>query len=233
MRVEIKGELKEAKFINRINRFIGEIEIDGVIHKTHVANTGRMRELLTPGAKIIVRYVEQDNRKTNYDLLMVYHNGILVSIDSKLPNFLLEKALIENHIPQFHNYKDVKREVTFGRSRFDLFVHNGKNAAFIETKCVTYVRQDGIASFPDAPTERGTKHVLELIDVMGEGMRGAVFFIIQREDAIAFTPNHNMDPKFAEAVLKAYQEGVEFYAYICKVTANEIKLVKEVPIQYT
>lgn len=233
MKISIQGELKEAIFVKRINRFIGEILIDGQMQKTHIANTGRMRELLTEGARIVVRQVRDEKRKTAYDLLMVYKGDVLVSIDSKLPNILLEKAFESNSIPAFKDYTAVKREVTFGKSRFDLFIHRQKNAALIEAKCVTYVREDQVASFPDAPTERGRKHVLELIEALQKGIRGAVYFIIQREDAIAFTPNRMMDPLFAEAVVEAYHAGVEFYAHICKVTPGEIQLHKEIPIIYT
>ena len=233
MKISIEGNLKEARFIKRINRFIGEISIDGETHKTHIANTGRMKELLIEGAKIIVRLVKDEKRKTAYDLLMVYKEDVLISIDSKLPNVLLEKAFRDNNIPAFQDYTTVKKEVTFGKSRFDLFIHRDQQTAFIEAKCVTYVREDHVASFPDAPTERGRKHVLELIEVHGEEMRGAVYFIIQREDAIAFTPNRRMDPLFADAVEKAHKAGVEFYAYTCKVTPKEICIYKEIPIFFT
>ncbi|AOT73328.1 sugar fermentation stimulation protein SfsA [Geosporobacter ferrireducens] len=231
--MNIEGNLKKARFIKRINRFIGEISVDGEIHKTHIANTGRMKELLTENARVIVRHVENEKRKTAYDLLMVYKGDSLVSIDSKLPNILLEKAFLNNHIHAFRDYTAVKKEVTFGKSRFDLFIHRDRHAAFIEAKCVTYVREDQVASFPDAPTERGRKHVLELIEVLREGMRGAVYFIVQREDAIAFTPNRTMDPLFADAVEAAYQAGVEFYAFTCKVAPEEILIYKEIPIFFS
>lgn len=233
MKIRIQGELKEARFIKRLNRFIGEIFIDGDIQKTHIANTGRMRELLTEGARIVVRQVQDKKRKTAYDLLMVYKEDVLISIDSKLPNILLEKGFESNSIPAFKDYTSVKKEVTFGKSRFDLLIHRQRDAAFIEAKCVTYVREDHVASFPDAPTERGRKHVLELMEALQAGMRGAVYFIVQREDAIAFTPNRMMDPHFADAVVEAYHAGVEFYAYICKVAPGEIQIYKEIPIFFT
>lgn len=233
MNIKIEGNLKEARFIKRVNRFIGEICIDGKIHRTHIANTGRMKELLTENARVIVRHVKDEKRKTAYDLLMVYKGDVLISIDSKLPNILLEKAFRNNYMKAFSDYTAVKREVTFGKSRFDLFIHQNHHAAFIEAKCVTYVREDQVASFPDAPTERGRKHVLELIEVLQEGMRGAVYFIVQREDAIAFTPNRVMDPLFADAVESAYQAGVEFYAFICKITPEEIFIYKEIPIFFS
>ncbi|KXG76761.1 DNA/RNA nuclease SfsA [Thermotalea metallivorans] len=230
MRVTINGELLEAVFIKRLNRFLAEIEVQGNLHKAHVPNTGRMKELLVEGARVIVRCISDGNRKTKYDLIMVYKGQDLVAIDAKLPNVLLEKALKENGIHPLEGFSHVQREVRFGKSRFDLALSNGSNLAFVEAKCVTYVGEDQAASFPDAPTERGRKHVLELIDVVKENMRGAVVFIVQREDALYFTPNRNIDPKFADAVTEAAKAGVEFYAFLCKVAPREIKLWKPIPV---
>lgn len=230
MNVKIHGELYKAKFIKRLNRFLAEIELEGQKYDAHVPNTGRMKELLIKDATVLVRYVNQAHRKTKYDLLMVYYKEFLVCIDSKLPNRLLEKAFKDNAIDQFEGFTNVKREVQFGSSRLDMAVNNGQEVALIEAKCVTYVREDRVASFPDAPTERGRKHVLELIKARKEVIRAAVFFIIQREDAVSFTPNKKMDAKFAEAVIKATEEGVEFYAFLCQNTPMEIRILKEIPV---
>ncbi|WZL71479.1 DNA/RNA nuclease SfsA [Clostridiaceae bacterium 35-E11] len=230
MNVKIHGKLYKAKFVRRLNRFVAEIELEGQKHYAHVANTGRMKELLVKDATVLVRYVNEAHRKTKYDLVMVYYKQSLVCIDSKLPNILLEKALKNNEIHSFKGFTSVKKEVQFGSSRLDIAVNNGKEMALIEAKCVTYVREDGVASFPDAPTERGRKHVLELIKARKQGIRAAVFFIIQREDAKSFTPNKAMDTKFADAVIKAGKEGVEFYAFLCKNTPSEIRILKEIPV---
>jgi sugar fermentation stimulation protein A len=230
LKVEIKGKLFEGIFVERINRFIAHILIEDEIKIAHVANTGRMKELLIDGARVIVRKVDSPNRKTNYDLVMVYKNDILVLIDSKMPNILLEKAFREGGIENFSHYDYIKREVNFGNSRFDIGLSNEHENILIECKCVTLVKNNNLATFPDAPTERGRKHILELIKAKEKGYRAAVFFIIQREDAVVFTPNRDMDKDFARAVKMAYEEGVEFYAYICSVTLNEIRIKKKIPV---
>jgi len=227
--LSIEGTLMEAIFVKRINRFVAEIKVANKLYYTHVPNTGRMKEFLIPEARIIVRRVEQENRKTCFDLVMAYEKDILINIDSKLPNLLLEDSLIKNQITPFNGYKNVSREISYGNSRFDFAVNNGKQMAFIEAKCVTYV-ESGTASFPDAPTERGRKHVFELIKAVKEGLRGAVFFIIQREDARSFTPNNIRDPLFEKAVYEGKKEGVEFYAINCIVTPSSIALNKMIPI---
>ncbi|MFZ5965988.1 MAG: DNA/RNA nuclease SfsA [Bacillota bacterium] len=233
MKVEITGELFEATFIRRINRFLAEIEIDRQIAFAHVPNTGRMKELLVEGTKIIVRHIHNTKRKTKYDLLMVYKDNFIVCIDSQLPNVLLEKAFKNGYFPQFEGYNNIRREVQFGSSRFDLFVDNGKDFAFIEGKCVTFVREDQGASFPDAPTERGRKHVLELIEAVNKGIRGAVFFVVQRQDAVYFVPNGDRDPAFSQVVKMAYDAGVEFYAIICNVSKEYIEFSNEIPVHIT
>ncbi len=231
MEVNIKGLLQEGIFINRVNRFIAEIIIDGKLERVHVANTGRMKELLIEGARVIVRKVDNPNRKTNFDLLMVYKNNILVMIDSKIPNILLEKAFIQRGLKRFPDkYDVVKREVTFGNSRFDLALSNDKEKILVEAKCATLVTDDHMATFPDAPTLRGRKHIKELIKAKENGFRSLVFFIIQRSDALFFTPNYSMDPDFARAVKEAYTNGVEFYAYTCEVMIDKIRISKEIPV---
>ncbi|WP_252187551.1 DNA/RNA nuclease SfsA [Anaeromonas gelatinilytica] len=227
--VNIKGNLVEGKFISRLNRFVAEISIDGNIYFSHVPNTGRMKELLIPGARIIVRKVNNLNRKTEFDLLMVYHNNILVSIDSSMPNKILYDALINKEISFFRDYMEVNKEVKYKNSRFDLSL-KGKTNTLIEAKCVTFV-DNGTAKFPDAPTTRGTKHVLELIEATKENFNAAIIFIIQRNDAEIFSPNHQMDPKFSEALKLADQYNVKIKAIKCHVNNKNIKLWKEVKVK--
>lgn len=230
MKAEIKGKLIEGIFVERINRFIAHILIEGEIQVAHVANTGRMKELLIKGTKVIVRKVDNPKRKTNYDLVMVYKNDTLVLIDSKMPNILLEKAFREAGLDDFGKYDHIKREVTYGNSRLDIALSNNNENVLVECKCATLVKEDGTATFPDAPTERGRRHILELIKAKEEGYRAAVFFIIQRDDAVIFTPNRDMDEAFANAVKDAHGKGVEFYAYICNIKINEIEMVKKIPV---
>lgn len=230
MKIIVGGDKIEGIFQKRLNRFIADVLIGGKIEKVHVANTGRMKELLVPGAKVILQKAVGSERKTKYSLLMVYKGSTLVCIDSKLPNALLQRAFTNKKIPCFEEYNEVKREVTFGNSKFDFCLKNLESTAFVEAKCVTLVKGSHLASFPDAPTERGRKHVLELIEAREKGIRGAVFFIIQRNDAKKFTPNREMDDQFYNAVVKAANKGVEFYAYNCNVTIDTIELRDEIEV---
>ncbi|ABR48619.1 sugar fermentation stimulation protein [Alkaliphilus metalliredigens QYMF] len=231
MKIYIEGEKIRGTFQKRVNRFIAEVKVGSQLVVVHVANTGRMKELLTPGAEVLLRRVNEPHRKTNYDLLMVYHKGILVSIDSKLPNRLLYQGFINKEIVAFDKFNEVKREVTYGKSRLDLaLINEEKELVLIEAKCVTLVKEGELASFPDAPTERGTRHVRELTEAVKQNIRGAVFFIVQREDAVRFTPNKEMDPQFQQAVTEAKKAGVEFYAYNCIVTEDYIAINDELEI---
>lgn len=231
--IEIPGEKVTGLFQRRVNRFIGEVLVEGSLEPVHIANTGRMKELLVKDAAVILRRVNEPHRKTGFDLLMVYHGDTLISIDSKLPNKLLEKAFSKGLIPGFEGFSTVKREVTFGKSRFDLSLLNPhtKKLALIEAKCVTLVKDGGLATFPDAPTLRGVKHVLELMEGLKAGHRGEVFFVVQRKDGRFFRPNGEMDRDFAEAVTLANKAGVKFRAYNCLVEPEGIRLSQEIPVE--
>lgn len=231
--VEIPGEKVSGRFHRRVNRFIGEVFVEGSLEIVHIANTGRMKELLIEGAEVILRSVDLAHRKTKYDLLMVYSGDTLISIDSKLPNVLLEKAFEKELVSGFEGYSTVRREVSYGKSRFDLSLLNPdtKEFALIEAKCVTLVKDRGLATFPDAPTIRGQKHVLELMDALKAGYRGEVFFVVQREDGEVFRPNSGMDPEFANAVALAHKAGVNFRAFNCRVSLKGIELFREIPVE--
>lgn len=229
-RIPIEGNLLEGSFISRKNRFIAHININGKEEVVHVANTGRMKELLVEGADVICRHVDKEGRKTNYDLVMVKKDGFWVLIDSKVPNVIIEKALVDGELKELGEYETVKREVTFGKSRFDIAGMNGSEVTLIECKCATLVKEDGVATFPDAPTIRGTKHVRELIEARKLGYRAIVIFLIQRNDAIYFTPNGEMDKDFESAVKDAHNANVEFFAYKCEITPGYIEINCEIPV---
>ena len=230
MHIDIGGDIREGTFIKRLNRFVAEILVDNTYHLAHVPNTGRMKELLVKGARIIIRKVRDDKRKTKYDLLMVYHRDILVCIDSKLPNYLLYKAFYNRELDIFNGYIEVKKEITYGSSRLDIGLIGDNKNTLIEAKCVTYVK-DGVAMFPDAPTIRGTKHVNELIKAREEGFESGIIFVIQRNDANIFKPNYNMDKDFSKAIKLAYDNGVKVKAFICDITPNRISLIKDAVVK--
>lgn len=228
--LRIKNEMKKGNFIKRLNRFEAIVEVEGEAKLVHVPNTGRCRELFVEGAKVLLEHRTGKQRKTEYELIMVYKEGKLVSIDSQLPNKLAEEAIRNNEIAELMDCDYIKRETAYGDSRFDLYLEKGTQKAFVEVKGVT-LEVDGVAKFPDAPTERGTKHINELIKAKHEGYRACILFVVQLSFADYFTPNSIMDSAFAEALNKAKGEGVEILAYSCEVLENEVKIIKPMEVR--
>ncbi|TYP58492.1 DNA/RNA nuclease SfsA [Thermosediminibacter litoriperuensis] len=228
--MRIEGIKIDATFEERLNRFVAAVKIGNRPHKVHVPNSGRLAELLVPGARVILREAQNPARKYPYDLIMVYTGDTLVSVDSSLPGRLLISELSRDRILSF-DYDFVKPEVKYGGSRFDIGLGSrGKIFYYIEVKGVTLV-ENGRALFPDAPTERGAKHMLELARAREEGYGAGVFFIVQREDADRFSPNDTMDKKFGDALRRAAEAGVEVFAYSCQVDRNEILLLNPLPVE--
>ncbi len=217
MAAEDSGTLAPAVFIRRLNRFTVLVEKEGRMEMAHLPNSGRMEELLVTGADVMVRPGIGANRKTSLDFSLVRYEGRWVSVDSQLPNRLIQKALKERVLSPFTLYGKIRKEYTYGASRLDFYLEGEGPPCLMEVKSVNLVI-DGIAMFPDAPTSRGTRHLQELISARKEGYRSAVVFVIQRDDAISFSPNKGTDPYFALNLKKARHAGVEVYAYICSVS---------------
>ncbi|MGI6677631.1 MAG: DNA/RNA nuclease SfsA [Dehalobacterium sp.] len=216
--------IKKATFLHRPNRFIARVLIDGKEEVVHVKNTGRCRELLQTGADVILEKSSNPNRKTKYSLIAVYKGDLLINIDSQAPNTVVFEGIRNNRIPEIHPVTILKKEMSFGRSRFDLYFENDmKQQGFIEVKGVTLENQ-GVAMFPDAPTLRGTKHIQEMIRAVEEGYQGYIFFLVQMKRINYFTPNTLMDPKFSEALSEAHQAGVQILAYDALVTEKSLIL---------
>ena len=210
-----------GKFILRKNRFIAEIEIDGQTVECHVKNTGRCRELFLPGVKVVLQESDNPNRKTRYDLIAVYKKDQIINVDSQVTNTVVEEWVKESGF--FPNLKQVKREVTYGKSRFDLYVEYEENRkAFIEVKGVT-LEENGIARFPDAPTLRGVKHVEELITCKKDGYEAYLFFVVQMKRIHHVEPNWETHPEFGLALRRATAAGVHLLAYDCKMTEDSIR----------
>ena len=222
------GTPLQATLVERKNRFLGVVELEGRKVKAFIPNPGRMHELMVSGTTVYVIPKEGDHRKTKYDLTLVEYNNTLVSIDSRLPNIMLREA-INKGLPKFKEYTVDKTEPSFHDSRLDLKLTDGVNQVLIEAKSCTLV-EDGIALFPDAPTKRGTRHMNTLVKSLKHG-RAAVFSIIQRNDAREWRPNKKMDPKFAGAIRTAVKNGVEAYAYTCNINLGSVSIEKRVPIK--
>ncbi|MDR7871458.1 MAG: DNA/RNA nuclease SfsA [Tissierellaceae bacterium] len=220
----IYNKIVEGIFLNRPNRFIAQVLVDNIEETVHVKNTGRCKELLIPGCKVILEDCSHNpNRKTKYSLIAVYKDDMLVNMDSQVPNGVVFEALKENKIHGLKNLDYMKREVTFGNSRFDIYFETEDKKGFIEVKGVT-LEEDNIARFPDAPTERGTKHVLELIQAVEQGYIGIIFFLIQMKGPRDFRLNWKMDKSFSDAVKLASQSGVIVMAYDSIVNEDSIEI---------
>lgn len=210
-----------GKFIERPNRFIAYVEVEGVIEKCHVKNTGRCRELLIPNVKVILEPSTNPERATKYSVVGVYKNSTLINMDSQAPNLAAYEWLLQEKL--IKNITFAKREVTYKNSRFDLFAKyleiDKEKECFIEVKGVT-LENDGIAMFPDAPTARGCKHINELIDAKKNGFRAILLLVIQMKGIKHFTPNADTDPELAKAMKKAAKAGVEILAVDCKNELN-------------
>ena len=188
-----------------------------------------MKELLYPGAKIYIQHKKGAGRKTEYDLILVEHRNTLVSIDSRLPNLLTAEAIKEKKINPFRGYKVKKAEYTRGDSRLDFLLEGEKGRVFVEVKSCTLVNGD-VALFPDAPTNRGCKHLRNLENCLTEG-RAAMLIVVQRSDANVFSPNVVTDEVFSETLRRVSEQGVEVYAYTCKISLDEAKIERKIPIK--
>jgi len=220
-----------ATFIKRDNRFRVTARVEGHPVGVHLPNSGRLRELLVAGRRVLLAAAQAPGRLTAYDLLMVDLDGTLVSIDARLPSHLLYETLQAGRVEEFAGYAQVRREVAYGQSRLDLVLEGGPDGGrcFIEVKSVTLVKE-GVALFPDAPTQRGRRHLGELARARAEGHRAAVVFVVQRDDAIRFSPHDEADPAFGQALREAAQAGVEVYAYKCRVSEEEVALDAPLPV---
>lgn len=218
-----------AKFLKRPNRFIACVLINGKEEIVHVKNTGRCKELLIPGAEVILEDCSDNpNRKTRYSIIAVWKEDMLINMDSQVPNKVVFDALKSNKIESIQDINYVKREVSFGDSRFDIYFEKEDKKGFIEVKGVT-LENNKISMFPDAPTKRGTKHVLEMIEAVKQGYIGIIFFLIQMKGPIAFRLNWEMDNEFSEAVKYANENGVKILAYNSIVTQDSIEI--DLPIK--
>ena len=217
-------EMVRGKFLARPNRFIAHIEINGKTEICHVKNTGRCKELLTPGATVWCEKSQNPTRKTAFDLICVQKGSRLINMDSQAPNTAVKEWLLRGGLGDIEN---LKPESTFGNSRFDFsFTKNGK-PCFLEVKGVT-LENDGVCAFPDAPTVRGAKHLQELTELVKEGYSAYVLFVIQMEDVKYLHPNDITDPNFGKALRQAAKAGVQILAIDCKVTPETMILNKPV-----
>lgn len=217
--------IKKGIFKERPNRFIAHIEIDGKIEVCHVKNTGRCRELLVPDATVYVEESNNSNRKTRFSLIGVEKGARLINMDSQAPNKVVGEWL--QSIPEV-TY--VKSEVKYGESRLDFYAETGDSKYFIEVKGVT-LEEDGVVRFPDAPTERGIKHMRELAHCLEDGYKACIIFVIQMDHIDYFEPNDRTHKAFGDTLREVHKLGVRVLALDCKVGVNYLEINKEIEVK--
>ncbi len=220
--------VEKGIFLSRPNRFIAHVELGGRREVCHVKNTGRCRELLVPGAVVYLERAVNPARKTAYDLIAVEKGGLLINMDAQAPNRVFaEWAAGGRFLP---GTTAVRPEFTWEDSRFDFLLEDGRGRYFVEVKGVT-LEENGEARFPDAPTERGVKHLNGLRRVVEQGSRAAVFFVVQMKGVSSFRPNDETHPAFGAALRAAAAAGVGVYAWDCAVTPDSLVIDSPVPVR--
>ena len=222
------NNIMSGKFISRPNRFIAHVEIAGREEIVHVKNTGRCKELLLPGVTVYVQHFPEGKRKTKYDLIAVEKQNILINMDSQAPNKVVQEWLVAKE--PFGKITYLKPECKHGDSRFDFYLETAGRKMFIEVKGVT-LEEKGVVMFPDAPTERGVKHVQELRHCLEQGYEAVVIFVVQMEGMRYFTPNRRTHAAFAEALERAEACGVKLLALTCAVTPDSLTINGAIPVQ--
>lgn len=220
--------IESAVFLERPNRFVAYVELGGEREKCHVKNTGRCRELLVPGAEVYLQRAEKPNRKTNYDLIGVKKGKRIVNMDSQIPNYAVREWLEKGGL--FETITQLRPETKYGNSRFDFYLEAEGKRIFMEVKGVT-LEEEGIARFPDAPTERGVKHIHELMECKKDGCEAYIFFVIQMKGIKSFEPNDRTHPAFGEALRQAAAAGVHILAYDCQVTEDSIEIDQKIQVR--
>ncbi len=217
-------------FIRRPNRFTAQVQLEGGKRITaYVPTTGRLTGALRPDCRVWLEYVPGEARKTHYTLLLSeLMDGGLCSVNAALANKLFAESLLQGCLGMFP-YNSLTPEVTVNQSRLDFQLSSGDRICWVEVKSVTYA-SGGTGMFPDAPTGRGRKHLVELVDLAAQGDRACAVFITQRPDAVRFKPFEAVDPDFAETLRQVHQAGVEVYAFRCDVCLSEIEIAENIPV---
>lgn len=228
MAVKIEGELVKAVFIERPNRFEAIVRVGGEIEVAHVPNTGRMREMLHEGVEVLLLKSNNPKRKTKYSMMFVRKDGHLICINSVLANSVFADAIREGRIEWLRG--DIRREVTYHNSRIDFFI-DGEEKTFVEVKCGTY-EEDGVVMFPDAPTERGRRHIDEFMKIREEGYGAAVVIIAFMDYVTEFTPNYKIDREFGEKLREASEKGIIVKAYNCLIDPQQIQIKEEIKVYF-
>ena len=221
-------KIKQGIFHTRPNRFVAHVEVDGRMEICHVKNTGRCRELLVPGATVYLEESDNPARKTRYDLVTVEKGERLINMDSQAPNKLFAEWVQTGAFR--HGLTMLRGETTYGNSRFDFYWESSERRGFVEVKGVT-LEEEGVVRFPDAPTQRGVKHLEELIQAKKAGYEATVCFVVQMDRVSWLEPNDRTHPEFGEALRRAAQAGVEILALDCCVAVGNVEIGAPIEIR--
>lgn len=221
------GPVIPGRFVDRPNRFVAHVETSEGLQTVHVKNTGRCRELLIPGATVYLEKSKNSARKTAYDLIAVEKGSLLVNLDSQAPNQVFGEWVAEGGF--LPDVQAIKREFTYGDSRLDFCLETPKGRHLVEVKGVT-LENNGFARFPDAPTERGIKHIRELQKAVEQGLEASICFIVQMEGMRSVAPNDDTHPAFGQALREAAASGVNIRAFECSVTPDTLRISGEIPV---
>lgn len=228
--MKIAGKKVYGRFVTRLNRFTAVVTINDANYPCYLPNPGKLSELLIPGIFVLLIEQQQKKRKTAYDFFGVYYQGQWVIVDSRLPNKLVFEALLGRTLKPFSHYRKIYPEVKYRSSRFDFLATAENDRCFIEVKSCTLVKKS-VGLFPDAPTQRGTRHVRELIHALRNGYRASIIFVVQRPDVTIIVPNDKTDPEFGSMLREAYRQGVEICAYSSIYNNNEVILRSPIMVQ--
>lgn len=229
--MKFESRLVRGKLIKRYKRFLSDVELeDGSVVVAHCTNSGSMKTCIEEGAPVYLSPAKDPKRKTKFTWEMIFMNGGWIGINTMIPNKLAFDAIKNGEIEKLKGYTFVKREVTFGDSRFDIYAENETEKCFVEVKNVT-MKVDNYALFPDAVTTRGRKHLETLIEVKKSGIRAVMLYVVQRMDVEVFGPAEEIDPDYAKSLRKAIKHGVEVIAVRAKVSPDGIGLVGELAVE--
>ena len=220
-----------GKLIKRYKRFLADIKLEsGETITAHCPNSGSMKTCQNPDWKVMLSYHDNPKRKYKYTWEMVHNGTCWIGINTGIPNQIVEESIHNKKIPALNGYSEIKREVRYGKnSRIDIYLKNDNQICYTEVKNVTLVEDDRFYCFPDSVTERGRKHLYELIEMVKQGHRAVMLYVIQRSDGTTFKPAAHIDPAYAESLKEAYAKGVEILVYQAKVNPGSIVLRGEIP----
>jgi len=229
--MKFNQSLIPGKLIKRYKRFLADIELEnGEIITAHCPNSGSMKSCQTPGWEVRLSYHDIPSRKYKHTWEMVHNENCWIGINTGIPNQIVEEAIQNGKIDTLMSYTEIRREVRYGKnSRIDIFLQNDKESCYIEVKNVTLVEEDDVYYFPDSVTERGRKHLYELIEMVKEGHRAIMFFLVQRNDGKLFMPASHIDHRYAESLKEAFAKGVEILVYRADVNPESIVLADKIP----